>query len=109
MISKSMIFNLYLNAGPPNIPKIQLSHSGNLEEGENITIICSSDGTPAELTISRQSQNAQTGGQSQSAALLNIPSIQTTDAGTYICEAKNDIGIERSTIDIRVKGTFRTI
>ncbi|XP_056321926.1 vascular cell adhesion protein 1 [Danio aesculapii] len=89
--------------GPPNTPKIRLSHIGELEEGENITIFCSLDGTPAELTISRQSQNAQTGSQSQSAALLNIPSIQITDAGTYICEAKNDIGIERSTIDIRVK------
>ncbi|XP_073779179.1 vascular cell adhesion protein 1 isoform X2 [Danio rerio] len=89
--------------GPPNTPKIQLSHSGELEEGENITIFCSSDGTLAELTISRQSQNAETGGHSQSAALLNLPSIQITDAGTYICEAKNDIGIERSTIEIRVK------
>ncbi|XP_016385941.1 vascular cell adhesion protein 1 [Sinocyclocheilus rhinocerous] len=89
--------------GPPNIPKIQLSHRGELKEGENITIFCSSDGGPAELKLYRQSQSAATGGLNESAVLLNISSIHITDAGIYICEAKNDFGIERSTMTITVK------
>ncbi|XP_016358815.1 vascular cell adhesion protein 1-like [Sinocyclocheilus anshuiensis] len=89
--------------GPPNIPKIQLSHRGELKEGENITIFCSSDGGPAELKLYRQSQSVATGDPNESAVLLNISSIQITDAGIYICEAKNDFGIERSTMNITVK------
>ncbi|XP_016100508.1 vascular cell adhesion protein 1 [Sinocyclocheilus grahami] len=89
--------------GPPNIPKIQLSHRGELKEGENITIFCSSDGGPAKLKLYRQSQSTATGGPNESAVLLNISSIQITDAGIYICEAKNDFGIERSTMNITVK------
>uniref|UniRef100_A0A9J8A493 Vascular cell adhesion molecule 1a n=1 Tax=Cyprinus carpio carpio TaxID=630221 RepID=A0A9J8A493_CYPCA len=89
--------------GPPNIPKIQLSHRGELKEGENISIFCSSDGGPAELKLYRQSQSAATGGPNESAVLLNISSIQITDAGIYICEAKNDFGIETSKMNITVK------
>ncbi|KTF75241.1 hypothetical protein cypCar_00041952 [Cyprinus carpio] len=94
--------------GPPNIPKIQLSHRGELKEGENISIFCSSDGGPAELKLYRQSQSAATGGPNESAVLLNISSIQITDAGIYICEAKNDFGIETSKMNITVKGEFIT-
>uniref|UniRef100_A0A671LUS3 Vascular cell adhesion molecule 1a n=1 Tax=Sinocyclocheilus anshuiensis TaxID=1608454 RepID=A0A671LUS3_9TELE len=100
ILNLAMIFNLNLNAGPPNIPKIQLSHRGELKEGENITIFCSSDGGPAELKLYRQSQSVATGDPNESAVLLNISSIQITDAGIYICEAKNDFGIERSTMNI---------
>lgn len=99
-----MIFNLHLNAGPP---KIQLSHRGDPKEGENITILCSSDDESAGLTLYRQSQNA-TSGALNGTVLLNIPSVQITDGGIYICEAKNDFGTERSTINFTVKGEFVT-
>ncbi|KAL1279895.1 hypothetical protein QQF64_014495 [Cirrhinus molitorella] len=94
--------------GPPNIPKIQLSYKEEPKEGENISIFCSSDGGPAQLKLYRQSQSAATGSLNESAVLLNISSVQITDAGIYICEAKNDFGIERSTISITVKGEFIT-
>ncbi|KAK2901308.1 hypothetical protein QQF64_014494 [Cirrhinus molitorella] len=89
--------------GPPNIPKILLSYKEEPKEGENISIFCSSDGGPAQLKLYRQSQSAATGSLNESAVLLNISSVQITDAGIYICEAKNDFGIERSTINITVK------
>ncbi|XP_073704325.1 vascular cell adhesion protein 1 [Garra rufa] len=92
-----------ISAGPPNIPKIKLSHTEEPKEGENISIICFSDGGPAQLKLYRQSQSLVTGGLNESAVLLNLSSIQITDAGIYICEAKNDFGIERSTINITVK------
>lgn len=100
--SQQMSVNIIV-VGPPNIPKIQLSHGGELKEGENLSIFCSSDGGPAELKLYRQSQSAATGVRNDSAVLLNISSIQITDAGIYICEAKNDFGTERSTMNITVK------
>lgn len=99
-----MIFN-HLNAGPPNIPNIQLSHRGDPKEGENISILCSSDDGSAKLTLYRQSE---TEALNKSAVLLKIPSLQITDAGIYVCEAKNDFGSERSTINITVTGEFIT-
>ncbi|XP_016333494.1 vascular cell adhesion protein 1-like [Sinocyclocheilus anshuiensis] len=89
--------------GPPNIPKIQLSHREEPKEGESIRIFCSSDGGPAELKLYRQSQSIATGDPNKSTVLLNISSIQITDSGIYTCEAKNDFGIERSTINITVQ------
>ncbi|XDV26884.1 hypothetical protein PO909_030510, partial [Leuciscus waleckii] len=87
--------------GPPNIPKIQLSQRGDPKEGENITILCSSDDGSAGLTLYKQS--AASGALNKQAVLLNIPSVQITDGGIYICEAKNDFGTERSTINITVE------
>ncbi|XP_051722811.1 vascular cell adhesion protein 1 isoform X3 [Ctenopharyngodon idella] len=88
--------------GPPNIPKIQLSHREDPKEGENITILCSSDDGSTELTLYRQSQSTESEAKNKSAVLLKIPSVKITDAGIYVCEAKNDFGSERSTINITV-------
>ncbi|XP_067309258.1 vascular cell adhesion protein 1 [Pseudorasbora parva] len=88
--------------GPPNTPQIQLSQREDPKEGENITIFCSSD-DGAELTLYRHSQREASGALSNSPVLFNIPSLQITDAGTYICEAKNDFGIERSILNITVE------
>ncbi|KAK9979753.1 hypothetical protein ABG768_013167 [Culter alburnus] len=88
--------------GPPNIPQIQLSHRGDPKEGENISILCSSDDGSAELTLYRQSQRTESEALNKSTVLLKIPSLQIRDAGIYICEAKNDFGSERSTINITV-------
>ncbi|KAK7162671.1 hypothetical protein R3I93_006878 [Phoxinus phoxinus] len=95
--------------GPPNIPKIQLSHRGDPKEGENVTILCSSDDESAELTLYKQSQSAASGALHEPAVLLNIPSVQITDGGIYICEAKNDFGIERSTINITVEAQHNVV
>ncbi|XP_077061009.1 vascular cell adhesion protein 1 [Siphateles boraxobius] len=89
--------------GPPKIPKIQLSHRGDPKEGENITILCSSDEGAVKLTLYRQSQSAASGAVNEPAVLLNIPSVQITDEGIYICEAKNDFGIKSCTINITVE------
>ncbi|XP_056122664.1 vascular cell adhesion protein 1 [Rhinichthys klamathensis goyatoka] len=95
--------------GPPNIPKIQLSHTGDPKEGENITILCSSDDGSAGLTLYRQSQSAVSRALNESAVLLNIPSVQITDGGIYICEAKNGVGTERSTINITVEAQVKLV
>uniref|UniRef100_A0A8C1TRG9 Vascular cell adhesion molecule 1a n=1 Tax=Cyprinus carpio TaxID=7962 RepID=A0A8C1TRG9_CYPCA len=108
ILNLAMIFNLFFNAGPPNIPKIQLSHREEPKEGESISIFCSLDGGPAELKLYKQSQSIATGDPNEPTLLLNISSIQITDAGVYTCEAKNDFGIERSTINITVQGEFIT-
>ncbi|XP_052404311.1 vascular cell adhesion protein 1 [Carassius gibelio] len=100
--SQQMSVNVTV-VGPPNIPKIQLSYREEPKEGESISIFCSLDGGPAELKLYRQSQSNVTGDPKKSTVLLNISSIQITDAGIYICEAKNDFGIERSTINITVQ------
>ncbi|XP_058649723.1 vascular cell adhesion protein 1 isoform X2 [Onychostoma macrolepis] len=89
--------------GPPNIPKIQLSHTEEPKEGESVSIVCSSEGRSAELTLYRRSQIIVTGDLNESAVRLNISSIQITDAGIYTCEAKNSFGIKRSTINITVQ------
>lgn len=73
-------------------------------EGENITILCSSDDGPTTLILSRKNRSAEA--RNSSVVYLNIPDVKIEDAGVYVCEAKNDFWIKRSMINITVKGEF---
>ncbi|XP_056598623.1 vascular cell adhesion protein 1 [Triplophysa dalaica] len=87
--------------GPPNIPKIQLKDDVDPIEGENITILCSSEDGPTTLILSRKNRSAEA--RNSSVVYLNIPDVKIEDAGVYVCEAKNDFWIKRSMINITVK------
>uniref|UniRef100_A0A3B4DA34 Ig-like domain-containing protein n=1 Tax=Pygocentrus nattereri TaxID=42514 RepID=A0A3B4DA34_PYGNA len=85
--------------GPPNLPKFRLSSAGNPRAGDYVTITCDSDSVlPVELTISGASLNQVE--KHSSSISINIPSIQLKDSGLYFCDAKNELGSKRSSINI---------
>ncbi|KAL7876518.1 hypothetical protein AOLI_G00114810 [Acnodon oligacanthus] len=92
--------------GPPNVPKLRLSHAGNARAGDYVTITCDSDSIPsAQLTISGASLNQVE--RHNSSVSINIPSIQLKDSGLYFCDAKNEFGSKRSSINITVQAPPR--
>uniref|UniRef100_A0AAR2LF29 Ig-like domain-containing protein n=1 Tax=Pygocentrus nattereri TaxID=42514 RepID=A0AAR2LF29_PYGNA len=92
--------------GPPNLPKLRLSSAGNPRAGDYVTITCDSDSVlPVELTISGASLNQVE--KHSSSISINIPSIQLKDSGLYFCDAKNELGSKRSSINITVQAPPR--
>ncbi|KAL6489928.1 hypothetical protein MHYP_G00002730 [Metynnis hypsauchen] len=91
--------------GPPNVPKLRLSHAGNPRAGDYVTITCDSDSVhPVQLTISGGLNKVE---KHSSSVSINIPSIQLKDSGLYFCNAKNELGSKRSSINITVQAPPR--
>ncbi|KAI4882246.1 hypothetical protein NFI96_020064 [Prochilodus magdalenae] len=89
--------------GPPNIPKLRLSHAANPRAGDNVTITCNSDISilSGRLSISGGSLNVE-GEKESSSVSINIPSVQLKDSGLYYCKAQNEFGSTKSNISISV-------
>ncbi|XP_073671181.1 vascular cell adhesion protein 1-like [Paramisgurnus dabryanus] len=92
---------------PPKSPKIQLEDGVDPSEGDNITILCSSESGPTTLKLSGKNQVVEV--LNGLSVFLNLLSVTTADAGVYVCEAKNDFGVKRSIIKIKVKGELTDI
>ncbi|XP_066537751.1 vascular cell adhesion protein 1 [Hoplias malabaricus] len=92
--------------GPPNVPNIRLNQPTKPRAGDNVTISCDSDSVPLrELTFSGASLTQV---EKQSSSLsINIPFIQLKDSGLYYCEAKNEFGSMRSSLNIAVQAPPR--
>nr|XP_055058846.1 vascular cell adhesion protein 1-like [Misgurnus anguillicaudatus] len=92
---------------PLKSPKIQLENGVDPSEGDNITILCSSESGPTTLKLSGNNQVVEV--LNGLAVFLNLLSVTTADAGVYVCEAKNDFEVTRSIINIKVKGELQDI
>uniref|UniRef100_A0A672JGQ1 Neurotrimin n=1 Tax=Salarias fasciatus TaxID=181472 RepID=A0A672JGQ1_SALFA len=83
---------------PPKI--INLSKDLVVNEGSNVTLMCSASGKP-EPSISWRLISAS-GDVASDDEYLEIPSISRQRAGTYECSAVNDIDTDVRTVDITV-------
>ncbi|XP_059408985.1 B-cell receptor CD22-like isoform X1 [Carassius carassius] len=100
---------VYLNIEyPPQSVSVSISPSGEIVEGDSVTLSCSSDSNPPALIFRwfKENQNSAVGsGQS-----LIISSFNSSHSGRYSCEAQNQHGSLRSdSVSVAVEGTQRAV
>ncbi|XP_058637056.1 B-cell receptor CD22-like [Onychostoma macrolepis] len=98
---------VYLNVEyPPQSVSVSISASGEIVEGDSVTLSCSSDSNPPALIFSwfKEDQTSAVGsGQS-----FIISSFNSSHSGRYYCEAQNQHGSQRSaSVSVSVKGAQR--
>uniref|UniRef100_A0A8C1SLS9 Ig-like domain-containing protein n=1 Tax=Cyprinus carpio TaxID=7962 RepID=A0A8C1SLS9_CYPCA len=79
---------------PPKSVSVSISPSGEIVEGDSVTLSCSSDSNPPALNFSwfKENQSSAVGsGQS-----FIISSFNSSHSGRYYCEAQNKHGSQRS-------------
>uniref|UniRef100_A0A671PEY5 Ig-like domain-containing protein n=1 Tax=Sinocyclocheilus anshuiensis TaxID=1608454 RepID=A0A671PEY5_9TELE len=88
---------------PPKNVSVFINGSGEIVEGDSVTLICSSDSKPPALNFSwfKENQSSAVGsGQS-----FSISSFNSSHSGRYYCEAQNKHGSQRSeSVSVSVKG-----
>ncbi|XP_016358130.1 B-cell receptor CD22-like [Sinocyclocheilus anshuiensis] len=91
---------------PPKSISVSISPSGEIVEGDSVTLSCSSDSNPPALNFSwfKENQSSAVGsGQS-----FSISSFNSSHSGRYYCEAQNKHGSQRSaSVSVSVKGVQR--
>uniref|UniRef100_A0A8C1SME6 Ig-like domain-containing protein n=1 Tax=Cyprinus carpio TaxID=7962 RepID=A0A8C1SME6_CYPCA len=87
---------------PPKSVSVSISPSGEIVEGDSVTLSCSSDSNPPALNFSwfKENQSSAVGsGQS-----FIISSFNSSHRGRYYCEAQNKHGSQRSaSVSVSVK------
>ncbi|XP_016417103.1 sialoadhesin-like [Sinocyclocheilus rhinocerous] len=86
--------------------RLDVTASGEIVEGDSVTLSCSSDSNPPALNFSwfKENQSSAVGsGQS-----FSISSFNSSHSGRYYCEAQNKHGSQRSaSVSVSVKGVQR--
>ncbi|XP_028249066.1 B-cell receptor CD22-like [Parambassis ranga] len=78
---------------PPKLPSVSVSPSGDIVEGQSVTLTCSSDANPPANYIWYKDN----GGENLSkGAQFILRSIQSSDSGKYFCNADNNLGTKTS-------------
>ena len=76
---------------------VSLSESGNIVEGDSVTLTCSSDANPPATTYTWfKMKRAEIFRMEGSGWRNQITNISSEFSGHYHCEAKNDIGASNS-------------
>ncbi|KAM5256377.1 vascular cell adhesion protein 1 [Ctenodactylus gundi] len=87
----------------PKNTAISVHPSTRLQEGDSVTMTCSSEGLPApEISWRKKLDNGTLQLLSEDATLAFI-TMRLEDSGTYVCEAANQIGESREEVELIVQ------
>ncbi|XP_076976214.1 vascular cell adhesion protein 1 isoform X2 [Tamandua tetradactyla] len=97
------ILQVYIS---PKNTVISVNPSTMLQEGDSVTMTCSSDGLPApEILWSKKLENGNLQPLSGNATLTLI-AMRMEDSGIYVCEAVNPVGGNRKEVELIVQEPF---
>ncbi|XP_006830974.1 PREDICTED: vascular cell adhesion protein 1 isoform X2 [Chrysochloris asiatica] len=93
----------------PKNTAISVSPSTSLQEGDSVTMMCSSDGLPVpEIFWSKELDNGDLQRLSGNATLTLI-AMRMEDSGIYVCEGVNPIGNSRKEVELIVQEKLFTV
>ena len=75
---------------------VSCSSPVTVNEGDNLTCVCTEQGSNPPATVTWYKDNKQIGDQGKERQALNISNVQRKDGGTYKCEAKSLFNDEKS-------------
>ncbi|XP_073716120.1 B-cell receptor CD22-like [Misgurnus anguillicaudatus] len=94
----------YLNViYAPDKPVISINPSGEIKEGDSVTLTCSSDANPPVqiYTWFKENETSAVG----SGQTYSITNLNSTHSGWFYCEAQNKVGSQKSAaVPVNVKG-----
>ncbi|XP_041073650.1 vascular cell adhesion protein 1b [Polyodon spathula] len=100
--SKASTKSLHIQFSPKNT-SISVYPAEALKEGDSVTVSCASRSVPAAtLTLRKKSPTGDRELESSNGS-LTINETQLGDAGLYECEATNEVGSEKASVEISVK------
>ncbi|RXN20466.1 vascular cell adhesion 1-like protein [Labeo rohita] len=91
---------------PPMETLIVASPQTTLKEGDSVSIFCKSTGVPVtHVVLSRRVNGVDAELKSSKGAETShtIPSVKLADSGTFVCEAFNEYGSQRTTLNLTVE------
>lgn len=95
-------------AGPP-VTTVMTVRPSELMEQESMTIVCVSDGNPpSRLVLSREldGKRSELASELGPDVSVTLQSASIGDSGLYVCEASNDFGSQRSSVQVHVQREF---
>ncbi len=97
MVSKYIVIVIAV-LDPPRSVSVSVTGSGEIVEGDSVTLICSSDSNPPVLIFIWFKEN-------QSSSVGSGQSFSALQSGRFYCEAHNQHGSQRSdAVTVTVKG-----
>lgn len=82
---------------PVNV-SIEISYNGSLAEGSSVNLTCSSAANPAAVRYTWYRRTASSSLlQVGSGQVLSLPSLELSNTGLYLCQARNRLGENNST------------
>ncbi|CAM5161744.1 unnamed protein product [Natator depressus] len=89
--------------GAPRITEFSIQPSTTVQEGDNVTILCSVESNPpARIVLRRKSDSEDTVLYSED-GVVHISSVTFLNAGNYECEAENALGESKMAAELSVE------
>ncbi|XP_016361886.1 B-cell receptor CD22-like [Sinocyclocheilus anshuiensis] len=91
---------------PPRSVSVSISPSGQIKEGDSVTLSCSSDSNPpAEISWFKENQSSAVG----SGRIYSISKISSDHSGKYKCKSRNKHGEKYSAVTLNVMYAPRSV
>ncbi|XP_037763751.1 vascular cell adhesion protein 1 isoform X2 [Chelonia mydas] len=89
--------------GAPRITEFSIQPSTTVQEGDNVTILCSVESNPAARIVLRRKSDSEDTVLYSEDGVVHISSVTFLNAGNYECEAENALGESKMAAELSVE------
>ncbi|KAG6934219.1 vascular cell adhesion molecule 1 [Chelydra serpentina] len=89
--------------GAPRITEFSIQPSTTVQEGDNVTILCSAESNPAARIVLKRKSNSEDTVLYSEDGVVHISSVTFLNAGNYECEAENALGESKMAAELSVE------